>query len=125
MMGQVLQEVMGEYKLAKGSLKRRNSAQDRIQMPMYANKQIKRFLVDNDSVAESDRKKMIQNYEENRKDKVEWRAQHTNIKVQEEDLRDKKAKKRAKSEAPKIQDRYLDTVTKLKVDQNIKQGKYI
>ena len=43
-------------------------------MPMYANKQIKRFLVDNDSVAESDRKKMIQNYEENRKDKVEWRA---------------------------------------------------
>ena len=65
---------MGEYKLAKGSLKRRNSAQDRIQMPTYANKQIKRFLVDNDSVAESDRKKMIQNYEENRKDKVEWRA---------------------------------------------------
>ena len=58
-MGQVLSEVMSEYKLAKGSLKRRNSAQDRIQMPMYANKQIKRFLVENDSVAESDRKKMM------------------------------------------------------------------
>ena len=43
-------------------------------MPVYQDKQLKRFLVDEDSVAETERKKMMQNYEEARKEQVEWRA---------------------------------------------------
>ena len=67
-------------------------------MPIYDDKQIKRFLVDESSVAETERKRMITGYEEVRKGRVEWRAQHRQIEVEEEDLKAKKKPKRPKSE---------------------------
>ena len=93
-------------------------------MPVYQDKQLKRFLVDEDSVAETERKRMMQNYEEARKEQVEWRAQHSFIEVEQEDLKDKK-KKRAKSEITKIQQRYIGTVTSMKANPKIKEGKCV
>ena len=76
-MGLILGEVTNQYKREQEKVKRRNSASERMQVPVYQGKTIKKFLVGDDvSVTEADRNDAIRSYEAQRKKAAEWRAQH-------------------------------------------------
>ena len=103
-------------------MKRRNSASERIQVPIYEEKVIRKFNVDGESVTESQRAKLLKGFELSRQKTVEWRSQHQEIKLVEEDPTDKK-KKRAASEVKKVQEAYLGAVKKHVKEDEVKKGK--
>ena len=117
-----MKDVMAEITEQNKGKKRRNSASERIQVPIYEAKVIHKFGVDGESVTESQRAKLLKGFELSRQKTVEWRSQHQEIKLAEEDPTDKK-KKRAASEVKKVQEDYLGAVKKHIKEDEVKKGK--
>ena len=91
---------------------------------MFDDKVIRKFGVDGESVTESQRAKLLKGFETNRQKTVEWRSQHQEIKLVEEDPTDKK-KKRAASEVKKVEEEYLGAVKKQIEEEEVKKRKYL
>ena len=121
-MGVIMRDVIGEINEQNRGTKRRNSASERIQVPIYEEKVILKFGIDGESVTESERAKLLKGFELNRQKTVEWRSQHQEIKLAEEDPTDKK-RKRAASEVKKVQENYLGAVKLHIKEDEVKKGK--
>ena len=101
-------------------IRRRNSASDRLSIPICDDKKIQRFKVDDNSVTESTRAKMVKTFEKEKQKQAEWRSLHQSIIMQPEDADPKKKSKRAKSDIKRIQDSYISTVTRVIEDEQEK-----
>ena len=94
-MGNVLEQIMQERRsVVKHDRKRRNSAKDKLQIPLADGKRIQRFKIEDQSVTEEQRAKAVKNFEAQRQKQDEWRSQHTTLFIKQEDAQ----KKRASSE---------------------------
>ena len=80
--------------LAKHERKRRNSAKDKLQIPLIEGRRIQRFKIDDQSVTEEERARVVKEFELQRQKQDEWRSQHTTLFFKQEDAQ----KKRASSE---------------------------
>ena len=63
MMGVIMRDVMSEIIEQNKGTKRRNSASERIQVPIYEEKVILKFGIDGESVTESERAKLLKGFE--------------------------------------------------------------
>ena len=74
-LGDALDAIMKERRYEeKHVIQRRNSASERLSIPLLDNKRIQRFNVDDESVRESTRARMMKDFEERRGRGEEWRS---------------------------------------------------
>ena len=122
-LGDALEAIMQERKYEEKTTQRRNSASERLNIPLLDQKRIQRFNVDDESVRESYRAKMMKDFEARKRKEGEWRSQHVLLAIDQDDPLVKK--KRAKSEMKKLHSNYIKAVTTNIVDnQEEKKGKF-